>query len=228
MRWQLVCRQRFYKPDLPTVERTLLALQESVLLARQEYTLKLYLTLVDNSDDSLVHAEVVNWVEGIRPVVSDWKLHLLRAPGNVGYGRGNNLVIATASSDYHIVINPDLFVAPDALLEALRFMQFNSEVGLLSPAVYGEDGERQYLCKRNPTLLVMFLRALHRHGFIRGLPGRSRVLKCAIAIPRSRFTRWSIPPAASCFFAPDHFRPLAALIRIFFFIMKMQISAGAC
>lgn len=148
-----------YKPDLPTVGRTLLALQESVRLARQDYALRLSLTLVDNSDDSRVHNEVLKWLEGTRPAVPDWTLQLLKASGNIGYGRGNNLVIATASSDYHIVINPDLFVEPEALVEALRFMQGNPEVGLLSPAVYGEDGERQYLCKRNPTLLVMFLRS---------------------------------------------------------------------
>jgi nucleoside-diphosphate-sugar epimerase/GT2 family glycosyltransferase len=148
-----------YKPDLPTVERTLLALQESVGLARQEYALRLSLTLVDNSDDVQIHGEVLKWMEGIRSAVPDWTLELLRSAGNVGYGRGNNLVIATASSAYHIVINPDLFVAPDALLEALRFMEANPEVGLLSPAAFGENGERQYLCKRNPTLLVMFLRS---------------------------------------------------------------------
>lgn len=148
-----------YKPDLSTVGRTLIALQKSVRLARQEYTLQLSLTLVDNSNDAIVYGKVVNWLEVIRPEVPDWTLRLERSPGNVGYGRGNNLVIATASSDYHIVINPDLFVEPEALLEALRFMEANPEVGLLSPAVFGEGGERQYLCKRNPTLLIMFLRS---------------------------------------------------------------------
>jgi nucleoside-diphosphate-sugar epimerase/GT2 family glycosyltransferase len=148
-----------YKPDLPTVERTLLALHEAVRLARRDYALQLSLTLVDNSDDSLVHSEVLKWMEGIRAAAPDWTLELLRSAGNVGYGRGNNLVIATTDSDYHIVINPDLFVEPEAMLEALRFMEANPEVGLLSPAVYGENGERQYLCKRNPTLFVMFLRS---------------------------------------------------------------------
>ncbi len=114
---------------------------------------------MDNSDDSFVYGEVLKWMEGVRSAIPDWTLQLLRAPGNVGYGRGNNLVIATADSDYHIVINPDLFVAPEALLESLRFMEANPEVGLLSPAAFGENGERQYLCKRNPTLFVMFLRS---------------------------------------------------------------------
>jgi nucleoside-diphosphate-sugar epimerase/GT2 family glycosyltransferase len=148
-----------YKPDLETLERTLLALQEAGRLASQHYSLQLGLSLVDNSDDQTIHTRIASWLESFRAKAPDWALRLVRSPGNIGYGRGNNLVIGEAKSDYHIVVNPDLFVDADALVEALRFMEERSEVGLLTPAVSGEDGERHYLCKRNPTLLVMFLRS---------------------------------------------------------------------
>ena len=148
-----------YKPDLVTVERTLLALQEAGRHAKEHYALQLDITLVDNSSDTVLYGRLGDWLEVFRASMPDWTVHLARSSGNVGYGQGNNIVIANASSDYHIVINPDLFVNVDALLEALRFMQYQPYVGLLSPAVFGEDGERHYLCKRNPTLLVMFLRS---------------------------------------------------------------------
>jgi nucleoside-diphosphate-sugar epimerase/GT2 family glycosyltransferase len=148
-----------YKPDLPTVERTLLALQEAGALAMRHFPLELSLSLVDNSDDDLVHGQVSEWLKCVRRAVPDWKLQLLRSRGNVGYGRGNNLVIEHARSDYHLVINPDLFVDVNALQESVRFMEDRDDVGLLTPAVFGEDGERHYLCKRSPTLLVMFLRS---------------------------------------------------------------------
>lgn len=148
-----------YKPDLPTVERTLLALQTAGELASQSFPLQLAVTLVDNSDDEVLFDGLSRWLAGFRAKVPAWTVHLLRSPGNVGYGRGNNRVIANVSSDYHLVVNPDLFVDADALLEALRFMEDHRDVGLLSPSVYGEDGERHYLCKRNPTLLIMFLRS---------------------------------------------------------------------
>jgi nucleoside-diphosphate-sugar epimerase/GT2 family glycosyltransferase len=148
-----------YKPDLPAVEQTLLALQQAALVAKQHYALRPSLTLIDNSDDADLYQAITSWFEGFHARVPDWSLRLVRSPGNVGYGRGNNLVIAGARSDYHAVVNPDLFVDADALLEALRFMEDHPEVGLLSPAVVGEDGERHYLCKRNPTLLIMFLRS---------------------------------------------------------------------
>jgi nucleoside-diphosphate-sugar epimerase/GT2 family glycosyltransferase len=148
-----------YRPDLPTVERTLLALEEAARVAKQHYVLELSLTLVDNSDDAAEHLRVARWFEGFQAAVPSWTLELMRSPGNLGYGRGNNLVIENARSDYHLVINPDLFVNADALLEALRFMQAQAGVGMLSPSVYGEDGSRHYLCKRHPTLMVMFLRS---------------------------------------------------------------------
>ena len=148
-----------YKPDLKVVARTLCALQEAGQLAKLHFELTLHLTLVDNSSDAAVHREIAEWMSEARVSMGDWDLQLMQAPGNIGYGRGNNLVIADVKSDYHLVINPDLFVHPDALVEALRFMTAHEDVGLLSPAVFGEDGERHYICKRHPTLLVMFLRS---------------------------------------------------------------------
>ena len=148
-----------YKPDLPTLERTLMALQEAGRVARESYTLHLALTLVDNSCDQLLHERLLGWLDARRTDMADWTVQLIRSPGNVGYGRGNNLVIEGVQSDYHLVVNPDLFVAHDALQEALRFLEDNPEVGLLTPAVFGDDGERHYLCKRHPTLFIMFLRS---------------------------------------------------------------------
>ncbi|MES2400038.1 MAG: NAD-dependent epimerase/dehydratase family protein [Pseudomonadota bacterium] len=148
-----------YKTDFATLRRTLLALQESGRVAKGEYDLRLELTLVDNSCDPDLHDQLGMWLEALRTAMPDWAVHLLLSPGNVGYGRGNNLVIEQIHSDYHLVVNPDLFVAPEALREALRFLEDHPDTGLLTPAVFGEDGQRHYLCKRHPTLLVMFLRS---------------------------------------------------------------------
>ncbi len=148
-----------YRPDLPSVEQTLIALQEAGQFARATYDLELHITLVDNSADPVVYRQLGEWLEGFKNRMPTWTVRLERASGNVGYGRGNNLVIERVTSSYHIVVNPDLFVSQDALLEALHFMEGRPDVGLLTPAVFGEDGKRQYLCKRDPTLLVMFLRS---------------------------------------------------------------------
>ena len=137
----------------------MLALQTAGLFAKRDLSLRLECTIVDNSDDAQEHERISLWIVNFQTAMPDWTLHLVRAPGNIGYGAGNNIVIALAQSDYHIVINPDLFVESDTLSESIRFMVANTNVGLLTPAVFGEDGIRHYLCKRHPTLLVMFLRS---------------------------------------------------------------------
>lgn len=147
-----------YKPDLFVLERTLLSLQRAAQNARNHYSIGFDLVLVDNSCNVIWHERLHAWVKQHADEWPDCAVGVLKAPGNIGYGHGNNLVIEQTQSDYHIVINPDLFVEQDALSQAIRFMQSNLDVGLLTPAVVGENGERQYLCKRNPTLFIMFLR----------------------------------------------------------------------
>jgi GT2 family glycosyltransferase len=78
--------------------------------------------------------------------------------GNVGYGRANNLVLPALASDFHLVMNPDVELAPDALRHALAALLANPGVGMVAPAVRGEDGAPQYLCKRYPSVWVLFLR----------------------------------------------------------------------
>ena len=148
-----------YKPNFLVLGRTLDALQQAFIYARQKHKLHFELTLVDNSDDREWSSRIEDWVAGRESAMDGWKINLLNPKRNLGYGRGNNLVIDKIESDYHLVINPDLFLEPDALHQALDFMHSNLDVGLLVPSVFSVDGQRQYLCKRNPTLFIMFLRS---------------------------------------------------------------------
>jgi hypothetical protein len=78
--------------------------------------------------------------------------------GNVGYGRANNLVLPKLDSEFHLVMNPDVELDRDALAAAIRAMQADPSIGLVAPEVCGVSGERQYLCKRYPSVWVLFLR----------------------------------------------------------------------
>jgi GT2 family glycosyltransferase len=86
------------------------------------------------------------------------RLEVHAGHGNVGYGRANNLVLGRLASDVHIVMNPDVELHPAALRVALGALCAHPAVGLVAPAVFGEDGARQYLCKRYPSVWVLFLR----------------------------------------------------------------------
>jgi len=77
--------------------------------------------------------------------------------GNVGFGAGHNLVLEKIGG-FHLILNPDAELAEDALENALAFMKRHPDCGLLSPFATWEDGRRQYLCKRYPTILDLLLR----------------------------------------------------------------------
>ncbi|MBU9332412.1 glycosyltransferase [Burkholderia multivorans] len=91
---------------------------------------------------------------------------VLTGHGNIGYARGHNLSINVVDGDYHLVLNPDIDTAPDALKLALDFLDGHSDAGLLTPRIDDQRGNIQYLCRRFPALLDLFVR-----GF---LPARIR------------------------------------------------------
>lgn len=95
--------------------------------------------------------------------LAEWPSHagaaeLVAGHGNIGYGRANNLVLPRLRSDLHLVMNPDVELDADALRAALQALADHPELGLVAPAVRGEDGAPQYLCKRYPSVWVLFLR----------------------------------------------------------------------
>ncbi|MEO7742701.1 MAG: glycosyltransferase family 2 protein [Usitatibacter sp.] len=111
--------------------------------------------IVDNSPDD-ARAAAAQALRAWPPAAGE--LTLLAGQGNVGYGRANNLVLPDLASDLHLVMNPDVELAPDALRAGLQALADHPDVGLVAPAVQGEDGARQYLCRRYPSVWVLFLR----------------------------------------------------------------------
>jgi GT2 family glycosyltransferase len=117
--------------------------------------------------------------------------------GNVGYGRANNLVLERLGSDVHLIMNPDVELEPGALREALAALEGHPEVGMVAPAVSGEDGAPQYLCKRYPSLWVLYLRGF-APGFLRRRFARAIEHYEMRDVIGDRFVA-SVPLASGCF-----------------------------
>jgi GT2 family glycosyltransferase len=70
-------------------------------------------------------------------------------------------------------MNPDGELDEGASAAALAALQADAGLGLIAPDVCGTAGERQYLCKRYPSVWVLFLRgfapAALRRAFARSL-----------------------------------------------------------
>jgi len=87
------------------------------------------------------------------------QIQIIHVGKNLGYGASNNLAIFASEAPYHLVLNPDAFLEADALKQAIDYMTAHPEVGLLCPAIFGEDGVRHYVHRKDPTLFDLILRS---------------------------------------------------------------------
>lgn len=80
---------------------------------------------------------------------------------NIGYGGAHNIAIREAfdeGSDYHVVINPDIFFERGVLEALEKYMDERPGVGLVMPQIQNPFGERQYVCKLLPTPMDLIFR----------------------------------------------------------------------
>jgi len=131
-----------------------------------------HLALIDNSEDRSVGDGVTRLGKSR---FQDTGVHVtyLHGHANIGYGAAHNLVLHGTGSDYHLVLNPDVELAPDALANGVRWLDQHPEVGALAPYARDGAGRRVYLCKRYPAIFDLFLRgfapSFMRHLFKRRL-----------------------------------------------------------
>lgn len=184
-----------YRPEPGLFSRALASLAAAIAEARRAGELgDARLVVIDNGPPETrrdVTIALAAWPASAGPV------EVLAGHGNVGYGRANNLAIERVRTDFHLIMNPDVELEPSALREALAAARAHPEVGMLAPAVLGEDGELQYLCKRYPSVWVLFLRgfapAMLRRRFARAIDHYE--MRDVIA---DRFVP-SVPLASGCF-----------------------------
>lgn len=101
------------------------------------------LFLIDNSKNDL-----------LRKLEKDSnKIHYIHNE-NIGYGGGHNIAIREAlmlGTEYHIVVNPDVYFNGGVIEYLSAYMEKNKDVGLVMPQILYPNGETQYLCKLLPT-----------------------------------------------------------------------------
>ncbi|BAY25575.1 glycosyltransferase [Calothrix sp. NIES-2100] len=78
---------------------------------------------------------------------------------NLGFGKAHNLALKLLpSADYHLVLNPDVFFEINVIPELIKHLDYNQDIGLISPKIYYPSGEIQYLCKNYPSFFLLFVR----------------------------------------------------------------------
>ena len=147
-----------YRPNLALLDATLRKLSQAIATATNGGELRaVNLVLIDNTGERAI-ADAVVKLGAAHFESSAVTMNYLHGHANIGYGAAHNLVMHGGNTHYHLVLNPDVELASDALLIALRYLANHPDVGVVVPAVSRPDGAREYLCKRYPAIIDLALR----------------------------------------------------------------------
>lgn len=147
------------------------------------------ITVIDNSLEDRISAFLLERLAG-------WRTQFLHGHGNVGFGRGHNLALGQAGR-FHLILNPDIEMEPDALRVCLDFMLAQPQCGLLTPKATWPDGTRQYLCKRYPAAFDLMLRGFAPAGIRQFFAGR--LARYEMQAETQDHVYWGPPIASGCF-----------------------------
>ena len=122
-----------HRPDLKLLERCLRKLALAIAAGQEAGVMRtVHLALIDNSEDRTAADGVIKLG---KTRFQDTGVHVtyLHGHANIGYGAAHNLVLHGTGSDYHLVLNPDVELAPDALANGVRWLNDHPDVGALAP-----------------------------------------------------------------------------------------------
>lgn len=187
-----------YAPNLAELYETVSSLRRAAKTAiesRRIASVRLY--FIDNGPGELwaEQLETLCRAQWSEPGCCDWEV--LRPGKNLGFGLGHNQAIEKSASKYHLILNPDVVLANDALLYAVDYMEQHQNVGCLSPYVEGKTGAREYLCKQFPSVLVLLLRGFGPHALRTFFD--KRLAEYEMRGVTENETVQSVPIASGCF-----------------------------
>ena len=143
-----------FRSDSAQIQRFRDCLIESIHQLRNERPVaRISLAVVDNaaSEDGDRFSHLFTRLHGIDAV------RFVQPEKNLGYGCAHNLCM-NQGGDFHLILNPDVYLAPDALIAGLDYLQAHPDTGMVTPYGVNDNNEPLFLSKRYPTILDFFLR----------------------------------------------------------------------
>jgi len=140
------------EPDLPSKPRP-----KKAELGKDGISQTIPVYLIDNSglsDLSLADFEGYQLQAGQLGV----EIRLIHGHGNIGYGAAHNLIINNLDTGFHLMLNPDVVLDKQFLAAGINYLIDHDDVALVVPMGSHENSERQFLCKRYPSVLTLFVR----------------------------------------------------------------------
>ncbi|MDO4319183.1 MAG: glycosyltransferase [Bacteroidales bacterium] len=139
-----------YKTDTAELGRCLQSLDTSIV--KQVF-------IVDNGSEKRIE-HFVGAFENVEYI----------ANRNTGYGSAHNIALRksiNSGTDYHLVLNSDVYFEPGLLESAKKYMDNHPDVGQLHPTLIYPDGRHQYTVRRLPTPFDVFIRRFMPESFFK-------------------------------------------------------------
>ena len=156
---------------------------------------KVEIFLIDNSPKSQEHL-ISRWIDDLAPT-NTFQAQLLNGHGNHGYGHGNNLGLFRSKCDFHLVLNPDVFLKIDSLDVAVNYLKGNGRFSALSPKILDESGKLESGVKRSPSIFTLALRMLSIPWLNRRFSHRLALYECRDILKREQVC--SVDIISGCF-----------------------------
>jgi hypothetical protein len=87
------------------------------------------------------------------------RVKLIENGANLGFGTAHNQSISESQGRFVLLLNPDSrLLERDVLAKMAKYMDENSEVGMLGPKVLNPDGNLQFSARHFPTMFAAIFR----------------------------------------------------------------------
>lgn len=185
-----------YYPDLNLLYETIDSLKQAYTHANERGCIdRLTLFIIENGAD-IKDRQSINQFLNKTFSESGVDFEYVSGHGNVGYGRGNNIGIQKSQSEYHLILNPDVYLYNDALENGLSVFQAHPEIGMLAPVIINDLSEITHLCKNYPDVLTLFSRGV---GIAKSKTLKDRIDKYSLKKLKLNQLIKNIPIFSGCF-----------------------------
>ena len=105
--------------------------------------------IIDNSP--------TNWLE--EKIIGD-NIEYVFSGSNIGFGRGHNSILDTIEqlSNYHLILNPDVFFQSEILEKLINQLEKDTQLSMVAPKVSYPSKELQYTARKFPTIIELLCR----------------------------------------------------------------------
>ena len=186
-----------FNSRLDQLSKTLETTLSAIKIARREKVLgEVSLRLIDNSINLDYAAKVQALISHLdsSELVS---IEIEQNQKNNGFGAAHNQAIKDVGSDVHLILNPDVELQEFSLYYGILTLVSEDNVSLVSPSAVSTSGDKLFLCKRYPSLLLLSLRAFSSESITKRFKSRLDNYEMRDVVSMNKKT--SVPLASGCF-----------------------------